>query len=76
MYENQSMGVFDEEEDEDDVEAKFGDPDRAGKPKTTTSYISYHARKQLAFDMWCELGPNIVRSEGSLTRKLLLAPQG
>ncbi|KDE09713.1 hypothetical protein MVLG_00116 [Microbotryum lychnidis-dioicae p1A1 Lamole] len=46
VYEEKSMGVFEEEEDEDDVEARFE------KSHSASQYISYHARKQLAFDMW------------------------
>ena len=38
--------MFESEDDEDEVEARF---DRSASP---TSYIAYHARKQLAFDMW------------------------
>jgi hypothetical protein len=42
------MGVYDEDfdEDPDDVEARFD------KSHSATQYIGYHARKQLAFDMW------------------------
>ncbi|SCV68413.1 BQ2448_534 [Microbotryum intermedium] len=46
VYEEKSMGVFEEEEDEDDAEARFE------KSHSASQYISYHARKQLAFDMW------------------------
>ncbi|ORY75670.1 cation transport protein-domain-containing protein [Leucosporidium creatinivorum] len=46
VYEEKSLGVFDDEEDEDDVEARFE------QSHSATQYISYHARKQLAFDMW------------------------
>lgn len=41
------MGVFPEEgENDDDAEDKFK------KDKSSSSYIAYHARRQLAFDMW------------------------
>ncbi|GAA5951506.1 hypothetical protein JCM21900_001587 [Sporobolomyces salmonicolor] len=47
VYEEKSMGVYDEDfDDPDDVEAKFE------KTHSATQYIGYHARKQLAFDMW------------------------
>ncbi|GAA5892072.1 hypothetical protein JCM6882_005687 [Rhodosporidiobolus microsporus] len=48
VYEEKSMGVYDEEydEDPDDAEARF---DRS---HSATQYIGYHARKQLAFDLW------------------------
>jgi len=49
------MGIFRESDDEDEMEAQFATSARAKKPKTTGSYIRYHARKQLAFDMWCKL---------------------
>jgi hypothetical protein len=41
-------GVYDEDfdEDPDDVEARFD------KTHAATQYIGYHARKQLAFDLW------------------------
>ncbi|GAA5992419.1 hypothetical protein JCM11641_002901 [Rhodosporidiobolus odoratus] len=48
VYEEKSMGVYDEDfdEDPDDVEARFD------KSHSATQYIGYHARKQLAFDLW------------------------
>lgn len=52
VYEQKSLGIYRNEEDEEDVEAKF---DKAGKehaPGTTTSYIAHHVRSQLGFDMW------------------------
>lgn len=41
-------GVYDEDfdDDADQVEARFD------KSHSATQYISYHARKQLAFDLW------------------------
>lgn len=41
-------GVYDEDFDDnpDDVEAQFA------QSHSTKQYISYHARKQLAFDLW------------------------
>lgn len=40
--------MYDEnyEDDDDDAEAQFN------KTHSATAYIGYHARKQLAFDMW------------------------
>ncbi|GAA5828114.1 hypothetical protein JCM11251_002595 [Rhodosporidiobolus azoricus] len=48
VYEEKSMGVYDEDfdEDPDDVEARFE------RSHSATQYIGYHARKQLAFDLW------------------------
>ncbi|KPV78189.1 uncharacterized protein RHOBADRAFT_10478, partial [Rhodotorula graminis WP1] len=51
VYEEKSMGttgVYDEDfdEDPDDAEARFE------KSHSATQYIGYHARKQLAFDLW------------------------
>lgn len=48
VYEERSMGVFEESDDDSDVEAEFDKKPNAG------GYIAYHARKQLAFDL-CEL---------------------
>ncbi|BGP28598.1 hypothetical protein JCM10296v2_000334 [Rhodotorula toruloides] len=48
VYEEKSMGVYDDDfdEDPDQMEARFD------KSHSATEYISYHARKQLAFDLW------------------------
>ncbi|GEM06129.1 potassiumion transporter [Rhodotorula toruloides] len=48
VYEEKSMGVYDEDfdDDPDTMEARFD------KSHSATEYISYHARKQLAFDLW------------------------
>lgn len=46
VYESKSLGVFDESDDESEHEAEF---DKV-KPKLGT-YIAYHARRQLSFDM-------------------------
>ncbi|BGP04534.1 hypothetical protein JCM10049v2_000336 [Rhodotorula toruloides] len=48
VYEEKSMGVYDDDFDEDPdlMEARFD------KSHSATEYISYHARKQLAFDLW------------------------
>ena len=54
VYAEKSMGIFEDEEDELEVEAKFQESAQAKEARTTVSYIGYHARKQLAFDMWCE----------------------
>ncbi|GAA5896526.1 uncharacterized protein JCM6883_006933 [Sporobolomyces salmoneus] len=44
VYEEKSMGVYDE--DLDDSEADFD------KTRSATQYIGFHARKQLAWDIW------------------------
>lgn len=48
VYEEKSMGVYDEDfdDDPDEMEARFD------KSHSATAYIGYHARKQLAFDLW------------------------
>ena len=46
VYESKSLGVFDDSDDESEHEAEW---DRQ-KPKMST-YIAYHARRQLSFDM-------------------------
>lgn len=43
------MGVFEESDDDSDVEAEFDKKPNAG------GYIAYHARKQLAFDLCMSL---------------------
>ncbi|KAK4054900.1 hypothetical protein OIV83_000824 [Microbotryomycetes sp. JL201] len=45
VYEEKSLGVYDDD-DESAMEAEFN------QNHSATKYISYHARKQLAFDMW------------------------
>ncbi|KAM0793243.1 hypothetical protein ACM66B_000706 [Microbotryomycetes sp. NB124-2] len=45
VYEEKSLGVYDED-DESEMEAEFD------RNHSATKYIGYHARKQLAFDMW------------------------
>ena len=47
VYESKSLGVFDDSDSESEHEAEW---DRQ-KPKATT-YLAYHARRQLTFDMW------------------------
>lgn len=42
------MGVFDEDDNSDEFEAEF----EKQKDHSPGQYIAYHARKQLAFDMW------------------------
>ncbi|ORY75669.1 cation transport protein-domain-containing protein [Leucosporidium creatinivorum] len=56
VYEERSIGVYEESDDEDEIEAQFDTSARTKKPKTTGNYIRYHARKQLAFDMWWLVG--------------------
>lgn len=47
VYEEKSMGIFDEdiEEDERDAEGRFD------KSQSATSYVAYHVRRQLSFDL-------------------------
>ncbi|KAH8926165.1 TrkH-domain-containing protein [Atractiella rhizophila] len=47
VYEEKSMGVYHEEENETTYEANFYQ-----RPGKATSYIAHHARKQLSFDLW------------------------
>ncbi|GAA5876158.1 hypothetical protein JCM16303_007040 [Sporobolomyces ruberrimus] len=48
VYEEKSMGVYDEdvEQDLDEAEAEFA------KNRSATQYIGFHARRQLAWDVW------------------------
>lgn len=68
VYEEKSMGVFEEEDDEDAIEAQFDTSARTKNPKTTGNYIRYHARKQLAFDMWCKSAALACISVGGCSR--------
>lgn len=49
VYEERSLGVFndDDDEEEEDVEGQPG-----GKVVGWSRYIAFHARRQLAFDIW------------------------
>ncbi|GAA6063846.1 hypothetical protein JCM10212_003593 [Sporobolomyces blumeae] len=48
VYEEKSMGVYDDDldDDVDEREAEFA------KTRSATQYIGFHARRQLAFDVW------------------------
>ncbi|KZT21063.1 hypothetical protein NEOLEDRAFT_1139908 [Neolentinus lepideus HHB14362 ss-1] len=49
VYEEQSLGVFDEDdESENDVDFQVNGP----RVAVWSRYLAWHARKQLAFDMW------------------------
>ncbi|KAJ7030061.1 cation transport protein-domain-containing protein [Mycena alexandri] len=50
VYEEQSLGVFRQDEDSDD-EDNF-QPTGESRMMVWSSYLAMHARKQLAFDMW------------------------
>ncbi|KAK7472408.1 hypothetical protein VKT23_000522 [Stygiomarasmius scandens] len=50
VYEEQSLGVFREDDEDDENESKF---EASGNRITVWSrYLALHARKQLSFDMW------------------------
>ncbi|KAJ7099551.1 cation transport protein-domain-containing protein [Mycena belliarum] len=51
VYEEQSLGVFNEETDPDDDEDNF-QPTGESRVTVWSRYLAMHARKQLAFDMW------------------------
>lgn len=42
----QSAGIYEDDDQESEIEAEFA------QSHSATKYIGYHARKQLAFDMW------------------------
>ena len=46
VYEEQSLGVFDPQEHDDDDESNVLDP---GRTTTWSRYLTMHARQQLAF---------------------------
>lgn len=53
VYEERSLGLFDEEEDDSDEESAFGKADPSeNKMVGWTRYLAFHARRQLAFDIW------------------------
>jgi hypothetical protein len=47
VYEERALGVFDEEDDEEDSEF-----DKEEGAHAVAKYLGWHARRQLAFDMW------------------------
>jgi len=52
VYEEQSLGVFEKHEDEDEEEAAIREAGERGRAKIWGKYLAAHARKQLSFDMW------------------------
>lgn len=53
VYEERSLGLFNEEEDDSDEESAFGKGDPSeNKMVGWSRYLAFHARRQLAFDIW------------------------
>lgn len=53
VYEERSLGMFeDDDEDSDDGEDEYKENIKEGKVAGWTRYLAFHARRQLAFDMW------------------------
>ncbi|TFY57734.1 hypothetical protein EVG20_g8425 [Dentipellis fragilis] len=50
VYEEKSLGIYDDEDGEDAGEDKFSTS--GGRITVWSRYLAMHARKQLAFDMW------------------------
>ncbi|KAL5504732.1 hypothetical protein ACEPAH_7395 [Sanghuangporus vaninii] len=48
VYEEKSLGVFEDEEEEDEAEPNV----EGTKPASVGRYLAWHARRQLSFDMW------------------------
>ncbi|GAA94848.1 uncharacterized protein L969DRAFT_97190 [Mixia osmundae IAM 14324] len=46
VYEDKALGIYDDDDDESEVDAEFE------QKKDTKGYLAYHARRQLAFDLW------------------------
>lgn len=61
VYEERSLGLFEEEDDSDDGEDAYQKDAAESKVAGWTRYLAFHARRQLAFDMWW-LGAYIVAS--------------
>lgn len=53
VYEERSLGMFEEDDaDTDDGEDDYKAHIQEGKVAGWTRYLAFHARRQLAFDMW------------------------
>ncbi|KAK8865865.1 hypothetical protein IAR55_001013 [Kwoniella newhampshirensis] len=48
VYEEKSLGLFDEEAEDDD----FGEGEETEGAQAVAKYVGWHARRQLAFDIW------------------------
>lgn len=48
VYEERALGLYEDDEDEDGE----GEFDKSQGPQAVAKYLGWHARRQLAFDMW------------------------
>ncbi|PVF97492.1 TrkH-domain-containing protein [Serendipita vermifera] len=51
VYEDRSLGIYEQEEDPGDKEQEYV-RDKRSKPVVWGSYLAWHAKRQLAYDMW------------------------
>ncbi|TXT11937.1 uncharacterized protein COLE_02347 [Cutaneotrichosporon oleaginosum] len=56
VYEERSLGLFDEDEDEDELEEAEEEIGKQVGANAVAKYLGFHARRQLAFDMWWIVG--------------------
>jgi Trk-type K+ transport system membrane component len=56
VYEERSLGLFDEDEDEDELEEEEEEIGKQVGANAVAKYLGFHARRQLAFDMWWIVG--------------------
>lgn len=58
VYQDRSLGIYEEEEDSDDEDEKEREfeRDKRAKPVVWGSYLAWHARRQLSYDIWWVAG--------------------
>jgi hypothetical protein len=70
VYEERSLGMFEEDDvDTDDGEDDYKAHIQEGKVAGWTRYLAFHARRQLAFDMWW-LGASLCQQPYRLSETL------
>ncbi|BEI89225.1 uncharacterized protein CcaverHIS019_0205870 [Cutaneotrichosporon cavernicola] len=70
VYEERSLGLFEDEEDDDGLEEE--DLGKENGANAVAKYLGFHARRQLAFDMWWIVGALLlvcIIERGSLNDK-------
>lgn len=56
VYEERSLGLFDDDEDDDDLDEEEEDLGKKRGANAVAKYLGFHVRRQLAFDMWWIVG--------------------
>ncbi|KAG8830789.1 low affinity potassium transporter [Serendipita sp. 399] len=60
VYQDKALGIYeDDSDDEDEQEANFR-KDKRARPLVWGSYLAWHARRQLAYDIWWLIGAWLV----------------